>query len=361
MHFLREKASSLRSKEMKSQFLSLALLVLITSTLMGQSKYSVTDLGVLSGRTSNSAATSINDNGVVAITLPTQDPTIQAFKWNQSLQNLSGQTSGENSVARGINFNGDVAGWTSKTFGVDQAVIYTNGGVVPLPIPANTSRALAISDSGQVAGEFTDNTGTFGFLWDAATGLTQIGTLPGAAASSATAVNTFQDVVGYSTTPTDSYPHKAIIWTRQSGMRVLLPKFAGSTVAYGINGTGTVVGYAMNKTSTKAFVVTAAGRTTYYELPAVSRTATSYAVAYGISEKGQVVGESNTRAFLIDNGTIVDLNTLIPVDSGWTLSTAYGINSSGQIVGVGMVNNEAHAFLLSPEATTATSLTKKGR
>lgn len=346
---------------MKSGFLSLVLLVFVTSSLMGQTKYSVTDLGVLSGRTSYSAATSINDNGVVAITLPTQDPMFQAFKWNQSLQNLSGQISGVNSVARAINFNGDVAGWTSEAYGVDLAVIYKDGAVVPLAIPANTSRALAINDSGQVAGEFTDGKGTFGFIWDPAMGLTGIGTLPGAAASSATAINTFQDVVGYATTPTEVYPHKAIIWTRQSGMRVLLPKFAGSTVAYGINGAGTVVGYAMNKTSTKAFVVTVAGRPTYYELPAVSRTAISYAVAYGINDKGQVVGESNTRAFLIDSGVIVDLNTRISAESGWTLSTAYDINSSGQIVGVGMVNYEAHAFLLSPEATTATSLTKKGR
>ena len=346
---------------MKSRVLSLVLLVLVSSSLMGQTKYSVTDLGVLSGRTSLSAATGINDNGVVAITLPTQDPTIQAFKWNQSLQNLSGQISNGNSVARAINFTGDVAGWTNTSYGVDQAVVYKDGGLVPLAIPASTSRALAINDSGQVAGEFTGTTGTLGFVWDPTSGVTAIGTLPGAAASSATAINKYQDVVGYSTTPTDIYPHKAILWTRQGGMRVLLPKFTGSTVAYGINGAGTAVGYAMSKTSSKAFVVTAAGRVTYYELPLLNRAATSYAVAYGINEKGQVVGESNTRAFVIDNGVIVDLNTQIPAEAGWTLSIAYGINSSGQIVGVGLVNNEPHGFLLTPEASTATSTARKGR
>jgi probable HAF family extracellular repeat protein len=98
------------------------------------------------------------------------------------------------------------------------------------------------------------------------------------------------------------------------------------------------VGYAMNKSSWRAFVTNVGtGRTTYYELPALSQKATKYAVAYAINEADQVVGESNTRAFLIEKGSIYDLNALIPANSGWTLSIAYSINISGQIVGTGVV------------------------
>ena len=35
------------------------------------------------------------------------------------------------------------------------------------------------------------------------------------------------------------------------------------------------------------------------------------------------------------DGEILDLNDLLPADSGWWLSTAYGVNDAGQIVGSG--------------------------
>lgn len=56
---------------------------------------------------------------------------------------------------------------------------------------------------------------------------------------------------------------------------------------------------------------------------------------------------------------MLDLNSLIPSGSGWTLTEAYAINSSGQIVGSGIVNGVEHAFLLTdppasvPEPSTA--------
>jgi hypothetical protein len=43
-----------------------------------------------------------------------------------------------------------------------------------------------------------------------------------------------------------------------------------------------------------------------------------------------------------------DLNTLIPASSGWTLNSAADINLWGQIVGSGMLNGQAHGFLLTP-------------
>jgi probable HAF family extracellular repeat protein len=44
-----------------------------------------------------------------------------------------------------------------------------------------------------------------------------------------------------------------------------------------------------------------------------------------------------------------DLNSLIPVGSGWVLSIANGINDSGEIVGYGLIHGKTHGFLLTPQ------------
>ena len=82
----------------------------------------------------------------------------------------------------------------------------------------------------------------------------------------------------------------------------------------------------------------------------------SYSQGFGINDSGQVTGyslttgNSDVRPFLYTPGTgMVDLNTLLPSGSGWTLVFANGINDAGQITGVGTnPNSETHAFLLSP-------------
>jgi probable HAF family extracellular repeat protein len=75
--------------------------------------------------------------------------------------------------------------------------------------------------------------------------------------------------------------------------------------------------------------------------------------ALGINNSGQVVGNARAgtappRAFLYTNGVRVDLNTLIPPNSGWTLSSATVINDAGQIAGNGQINGQFHAFRLDP-------------
>jgi probable HAF family extracellular repeat protein len=71
-------------------------------------------------------------------------------------------------------------------------------------------------------------------------------------------------------------------------------------------------------------------------LPNVGHT---YSMANDINNLGDVVGVSSTqpgqygRAFLrTGDGSMLDLNTVIPADSGWTLDSAVRINDSGQIL-----------------------------
>ena len=79
-----------------------------------------------------------------------------------------------------------------------------------------------------------------------------------------------------------------------------------------------------------------------------------------INNLGQIVGtETSTVSgrqvktpFIIENHVVRRLDTLLPPNSGWTLSgdfaEANDINDRGEIVGTGLIDGEWHAFLLTP-------------
>jgi probable HAF family extracellular repeat protein len=77
-------------------------------------------------------------------------------------------------------------------------------------------------------------------------------------------------------------------------------------------------------------------------------------VANALNNSNQVVGWSNIangdqHAFLYTNGTMQDLNLLIPPLSGITLTTAVGIDSNGDIVAYGTTaSGQTDEFLLTP-------------
>jgi len=78
-------------------------------------------------------------------------------------------------------------------------------------------------------------------------------------------------------------------------------------------------------------------------------------VAYVINSAGQIVGTSddcsgnNAHAILWENGSMADLNALIPVGSDVQLTVGLGINEQGQIAAQGLLpNGDIHAFLLTP-------------
>jgi probable HAF family extracellular repeat protein len=57
------------------------------------------------------------------------------------------------------------------------------------------------------------------------------------------------------------------------------------------------------------------------------------------------------HAFLFIDGKAIDLNSQLPANSGWILSSATGINNKGQIIGDGTnAAGQFHAFLLTPVA-----------
>ena len=98
----------------------------------------------------------------------------------------------------------------------------------------------------------------------------------------------------------------------------------------------------------------------------------NWSSAGAVNEFGQVVGSSDSAASVThgfkwarhgrptSNGShafiwsedkgMQDLNSLIiPVRTGWILVDARAINSAGQIAGIGILDGQTHAFLLTPK------------
>ena len=85
--------------------------------------------------------------------------------------------------------------------------------------------------------------------------------------------------------------------------------------------------------------------------------------ATGVNSSGQVVGTAvfpvqsyhpfrpgKHVGFIHRNGALVDLDTLIPSNSGFTITDAIGINDSGQILcNATNSSNVTRAVLLSPK------------
>jgi probable HAF family extracellular repeat protein len=75
------------------------------------------------------------------------------------------------------------------------------------------------------------------------------------------------------------------------------------------------------------------------------------AEAHASNHTGIVVGvgaraDGTTRAWAYRNGSLRDLNALLPPNSGWILNAAEDINDAGQIVGMGTLNGVQRGFVM---------------
>jgi probable HAF family extracellular repeat protein len=269
-------------------------------------------------------AIGLNDLGeVVGNAYTGSSFTLQAASWQngtiQALPSLGGTVTQYSEQANAVNDSGEVVGVSAAPGGLIEACLWQNGqaialGVLPggtgaLTLGYSNSAALAINQSGQIVG-FSMAAGDFdhAVLWQNGT-MTDLGTLGQYDSSMATAISNKGEVAGYDLEP--NYNEWAVVW--QNGVMTKLGSLPGRTynAPNAINDSGIVVG-----------------------------------------SSGYVGDATSNHPVMWENGQVIDLNTILPANSGWVISEALSINDSGEIVGVGSYNGQSVGYAMMVSGAT---------
>ncbi len=296
-----------------------------------------------------STARAINDQGQVAGNSTDVSNKVHATLWSkgQPPKDL-GDLGGGQSFALGISDAGEVVGWSTNSNNQSRAFLYA-GGISGLAPTDYTSTAWAISSPGVVG-----STGDYPYLHPCKFGADPPVSLGKQSYfGEATAIKGLI-IAGYVYgAATKQHTHAAILY---EGDHQDLGTLGGlNSTATGVNLLGQVVGSANIANDIPHAVLWQGGTPTDLMLGQGS------SAAYAINLREEVVGTANPDngpqyAFYWKPGEVMqDLNTLIPYknynDPGhWTLTRAYGINDKGQIVGEGSLGypGKQRGFLLTP-------------
>jgi probable HAF family extracellular repeat protein len=366
--------------------------------------YTVLNLGTLGGSQSNGYAGVTNSGWVAGDSYLKGDATEHAFVWRQNVKGQPvmtdlGTLGGLNSGAAfpikdnhglivgqaqgsqvdplkeywGVAYvcatsDGHCTGWQNLQLGY----LWQDGVMTELPpLPGgNNSSAFGVNGRGQVVGLAEtakvdascvppQKLDFKAVVYGPKRGeVHELPTFPGDAVAGATAINDNGDVVGFSgscTVPAFPSGVHSVLW--RNGSVFNLGGLGGvmNNAANAINNAGQIVGQSdlPGDTATHAVLWQKGARPTDLgTLPGGD----VFIVANDINSKGQVVGAScdanfSCRAWLWDNGVMIDVNSLIPVDSPLYLTWGGGINDRGEIAGSAVLKsnpNEAPAFLAVP-------------
>ena len=249
----------------------------------------------------------------------------RAFSWKDgAMQDLGTLGTGTNAIAEMINDSGQVVGWS-----------YTSSDpTTPLCILPLT-------------------TGTF--IWDKKNGMRDIGSF-GGTCTYAIALNNKGQIVGGSALAGDQEIH-AFVWDAATGITEL-PTAAGLFAdARAINENGEAVGWGVDPSGTAFNAMVWQKRGGKWQVTDLGRlNAPDCAVGTSINSSGQVLGYSGTGGGCVgsafvwqDGGPIVDLNTLVPPNSGIQLYETGQINDRGEIAVNGLdMDGNNHDILLIP-------------
>lgn len=298
--------------------------------------YGVNDSGIAAGEAETSAAglsTTEDFCGFQVMGFSSSPTPCVPFIWRDDRLVPLPTLGGVNGAATQINNRGEIAGYAENTT-MDLSctapqkyqflpVVWFHGGIQPLPTGNDAEGvAFAINDLGQVAGT-SGSCAPFNFIWlfnlnpvhavlwqDGSP--TDLGNLGGAFNNLAHDINNLGQVVGGSDLAGDQTSH-AFLWTREITMQDL------GTVNDAVNDD-------------------------------------TFSVGLGINGAGEIVGVSSNadssiiRAFVRQNGTLVDLNSLVTGNTSLYLVTACSITSRGEIIGIALDRNtnETHGYLATP-------------
>lgn len=326
--------------------------------LLGAStSYEATDLGTLGGAVSSGV--DLNANGHVVGWAQTVSQ-MHGFFWSPATGMVDlGDFGGGTSSAMGINDNDQVAGWAVNSFNQAEAFIWTAStglqrigylGCMTSSPWDRCSAALDINNLGQVVGWTITPSGNamHAFLWTASGGMQDLGTL-GGAMSVAWGINDLGEVVGVSVNGLGE-PH-AFLWTSSDGMQDLGTLGGVSSIGQHLNGSAWVVGQSHDGSTLRPFLW--ASESGMLDLGTLQgSTGTGY--AYGINGSGEIVGVSQDADNVgrptrwAEGGVIQDLGTL-----GGSTGTARSVNGNGVIAGFSVnADNVTRATLWTPSTTS---------
>jgi probable HAF family extracellular repeat protein len=334
---------------------------------------SVTDLGTLAGPDECTEATSINARGQAVGTSEESeiDPVlglkqIRAVLWEDGeIKNL-GTFGGNHSAASANNNRGQVVGFALNAIpdqfsffdfiingGVStgtqtRAFLWQNGRLRDLgTLGGPDASAFAVNERGQVGGgsyvNSTPNPATgiptiHPFLWENGE-MTDLGSL-GGTDGGVTALNNRGEVIGSSNLAGDRIADP-FFWDGRKLVDLYTSTTGGNVItANAMNDAGQVVGGAdFSSTGASPFSAVLWRNGVATNLGTLSGDC--YSEAYVINSAAQVVGSSVTcdfseaRAFLWENGSMIDLNERVPLGFPLTLTSAVAINERGEIGGFG--------------------------
>jgi probable HAF family extracellular repeat protein len=341
--------------------------LLASAAISRAQNYNVIDLGVVSGD-SKSTGAGLNDSGQAVGTSSNPSAALATLFSNGKAINI-GNLGGDVSLATAINSIGQVVGRSlTADLTVFHAFLYSNGVMTDIHsaslFPSGTY-AYGINKSGQVVGQGLVNSSTFHVFLYTGGRMTDLGTLPGGNQATARAINDAGQVVGdsdgtimVSKKTTETFDH-AFLYSNGKMADLGVPSGGTYSQANAINGNGQIVGVAELSDGVAHAVLYSNGVwTDLGKFPGASATE-----ATGINLSGQIVGTAffpqqsyhppipgKHVPFIVRNGALVDLNTLIASSSGFTLTDAVGINGSGQILcNATNSNKQTHAVLLTPK------------
>jgi len=302
------------------------------------------DLGTLGGGNTWMNWGQINDFGQIVGYSETKVPdpngedicgfgthlTCRPFLWQVFHMSALETLGGNNGQASGVNLRGQIAGFAE------------NGALDTTCPPGTTNNRIAL-----------------GALWangNSKTAPAELSPLSGDVDSIAFGINDQGQVVGYSGTCTAA--NHAVIW--QNDTPAALPDLGvpGFSLAWAINDKGQMVGEVLRPDGATDYAVLWPNSNEVVNLGTLPGDFGS--LASGISPDGKtVVGstwDSNlnwTHAFVYQNGTMTDLNTLFPANSNLYATMGNKVNARGQISGMAIVQSgpdkgNIHAFLATP-------------
>ncbi|HYK54318.1 MAG TPA: hypothetical protein VEV38_12365 [Candidatus Eremiobacteraceae bacterium] len=284
------------------------------------------DIHEVVGISQTSTADPLGEKWSCSAFIPNTGTTCLGFVWNSGTMAPLSTFGGNNGFASGANSRGDVVGWAENEKHDSscvppqvlqfEAAMWTPDGRIHELAPLAGDRdgaATGINDRGDVAGISGICQNAVGALsakhavmWHDGVA-TYLGGLGGAGWNTPTGINNNDEIVGFADRHGDRHAtnpnYHAFLWTQGMGMQDL----------------GTLPGDGLSQ-------------------------------AYAVNDSGQIVGLSCvtancsvTRAFIWQNGTMTDLNTLVPSGSPY-LVFANDINDNGVITGLALDQNTGAVF-----------------